>query len=171
MLKMANNGGNLLPLANHIAGVVEEVNYSDDNSEADEEDEDFEDPENEDDESVYDPDQDFDNDKWFDVIQPSEIEDIKADWELAKQQNEARSVPKPKTVVEDDEDEDFYGTDTEEEPVVTRKSSREVLKPERYSAVQMNKDRRVSFPDQESHDMEQVHNLVSESKTKENTKE
>jgi len=33
----------------------------------------------------------------------------------------------------------------------------------------MNKGRRVSFQDQESHDMEQVHNLVSESKTKENT--
>jgi len=35
----------------------------------------------------------------------------------------------------------------------------------------VNKDRRVSFQDQESHNMEQVHNLVSESKTKENTKE
>jgi len=82
-LKLVNRNGQVLPLADHIAGVV--VDHPDENPEADDEaDEDFEDPENEDDESVYDPDQDFDNDKWFDAIQPSEIKDIKADWELAK---------------------------------------------------------------------------------------
>ena len=92
---------------------------------------------------------------------------------MAKQQIEPRSVPTPETVEEENEDEDFYGpigADLEE-PEVTRRSSREVQKPERYAAAQVNKDRRVSFQDQESHDMEQVHNLVSESKTKENTKE
>ena len=83
-LKMVNRNGQHLPLADHIAGVVAEVNPPDDNSDADEEDEDFEDPENEDDDTVYDPDQDFDNNKWFDPIQQSEIKDIKADWELAK---------------------------------------------------------------------------------------
>ena len=80
-LKMVNRNGKLLPLADHIAGVVAKIDQPEEITEADDdEDEDFEDPENEDDETVYDPDQDFDNDKWFDAISKTEIKDIKADW-------------------------------------------------------------------------------------------
>jgi len=150
-LKITNRRGNILPLADHIAG----VEYDEDVDDNDDTDEDFE----QDDESYYDPDQDFDesDDDWFDTVDQDEVDDIFAD-----NQNEHVKDELPDLIERGDEESDVSDEDEESEATYVRRSSRDIEQPKCYQAAQVNKGngKQVTFQDQAAHELEQVHNLI-----------
>jgi len=153
---------NFLPLADHIAG----VEYDEDVDDNDDTDEDFE----QDDDSYYDPDQDFDesDNDWFDTVDQDEVDDIFAD-----NQNEHVEDELPDLIERGDEESDVSDEDEESEATYVRRSSRDIERPKRYQAAQVNKGngKQVRFQDQDAHELEQVHNRIFHSTDEAKVKE
>jgi len=141
-------------VVDHISGVHNDQNIDEEYDT----DEDFEQ-----DEDGDDPDEDFNesDDEWFDAIDNDEIDD-----------NFANEVEEPDVTAQQDDD-SVESEEDEPEETNVRRSTRDVNRPKRYSAAQVDKGngKSVKFQDQEAHDLEQVHNLIFQSTDDVNVKQ